>query len=248
MMVREPTSEIPVVILAGGNPVDLQGCLQPKACVMVAGRSMLAHVLALYTAKGFRRFTVCSGNGHDQVARVADVLRESPAATQGHDLDLRVVFTGDQAGTAHRIRKAMQLWPHARTVAVSYVDIVSDVDLVAVLETHNKEQVAVTLTAVNLPTRFKPLGVNLFTARVRGLASRPITEDTLVSGGFYFIDRERFSAAVPKWSEHESFEQETLPSLAAVASLAYHKHDGYWQPIDSGRDVRTAEGFLAPGE
>lgn len=245
-MVREPASEIPVVILAGGDLVDLQGRLQPKACVTVAGQSMLAHVVALYTAQGFRRFTVCSGSGHDQVARVADVVRESPAVARGHDLDLGVLFTGDQAGTARRIREAIQLWPQARTVAVSYVDIISNVDLTAVRETHDKERVTATLTAVNLPTRFKPLGVNLFTARVRGLANKPITEDTLVSGGFYFIDRERLSAAVPEWREHDSFEQDTLPSLAAAASLAYHKHDGYWQPIDSGRDVRTAEGFLSP--
>lgn len=243
-MVREAAGEIPVVIFGGGDPVDLQGRLQPKACVMVAGRTMLGHVVALYAAHGFRRFTVCAGAGHEQVAQAAAVAGRSPAVTQGHDLDISVVFTGDRAGTARRLPEAMQLWPHARTFAVTYVDIVSDVDITAVRETHDRERVAATLTAVNLPTRFKPLGVNLFTARVRGLANRPITEDTLVSGGFYFIDRERFAAAVPDWTAHESFEQETLPGLAAVSALAYHKHDGYWQPIDSGRDVRVAEMLL----
>jgi hypothetical protein len=46
------------------------------------------------------------------------------------------------------------------------------------------------------------------------------------------------------WQAHENCEQETLPSPAASGSLFYPKHDGYWQPIDSGRDVRMAEQHL----
>jgi glucose-1-phosphate cytidylyltransferase len=136
------------------------------------------------------------------------------------------------------------LLPGAHTIAVSYVDIISDVDLSAVLATHRAEDVAATLTAVNLPTRFKTLGVNLFSARVRGLAAKPITEDTLVSGGYYFLDPPRLVNAVPEWDRHESFEQHTLPRLAAAAALVYYKHEGYWQPIDSGRDMRMAERHL----
>ncbi len=244
MIEPESAADIPVVILAGGDPVDLQGRLQPKACVSVAGRPMLAHVVAHYAAHGFRRFIVCSGVGHEQVVQAAEVAKRSMQATPGDGVELHVVFTGERAGTARRLREALrELW-RSRTVAVAYVDIVSDVDLTAVRETHEAERASATLTAVNLPTRFKPLGVNLFSARVRGLANRPITEDTLVSGGYYFLNLERFSAGAPDWSEHESFEQDTLPCLAAASSLAYHKHDGYWQPIDSGRDVRLAEKHL----
>lgn len=235
-------ADIPVVILAGGELVDLQGKIQPKAAIEVGGRPMLVHVLDHYRRFGFRRFLVCSGSGHEQVVAVAGHASRR-AGCEGVFLD--VVFTGESAGTARRLREALHRLPHDGTVAVSYVDIVNDVDLTAVLGTHVAEAGAVTLTAVNLPTRFKPLGVNPFTARVRGLATKPITEDTLVSGGFYFLDQERFTAMAKGWQAHENFEQETLPALAASGSLFYHKHDGYWQPIDSGRDVRTAEQYLA---
>jgi glucose-1-phosphate cytidylyltransferase len=244
MIEPESAADIPVVILAGGDPVDLQGRLQPKAYVSVAGRPMLAHVVSHYSAYGFQRFMVCSGAGHEQVVQAAEVAKRSMHATRGDDVEIGVVFTGERAGTARRLRKALRELPHSRTVAVTYVDIVSDVDLTAVRETHETERAAATLTAVNLPTRFKPLGVNLFSARVRGLANKPITEDTLVAGGYYFLNRERFAAVAQDWSAHESFEQDTLPCLAAASSLVYHKHDGYWQPIDSARDVRIAETFF----
>jgi glucose-1-phosphate cytidylyltransferase len=240
----ESAADIPVVILAGGDPVDLQGRLQPKACISVAGRPMLAHVVSHYSAYGFRRFMVCSGAGHEQVAQATEVAKRSMHATRGNDVEMGVVFTGERAGTARRLREALRELPHSRTVAVTYVDIVSDVDLTAVRETHETERAAATLTAVNLPTRFKPLGVNLFSARVRGLADKPITEDTLVSGGYYFLNLARFAALARDWSAHESFEQDTLPCLAAASSLVYQKHDGFWQPIDSARDIRIATASL----
>lgn len=241
-MNRAPSAaEIPVVILAGGELVDLQGRKQPKATVEVGGRPILAHVVNRYRHHGFRTFLVCTGLGHEQVVAVA---KQMAIHDVGANVAIEVAFTGDSAGTATRLREAFRRLPDHGTIALSYVDIVSDVDLAAVLATHISEAGAVTLTAVNLPTRFKPLGVNLFTARVRGLATKPITEDTLVSGGFYFVDRSRFADVMHDWQSHESFEQETLPSLAASASLFYHKHDGYWQPIDSGRDVRIAERFI----
>lgn len=244
MIASDSAADIPVVILAGGDPVDLQGRLQPKACISVNGQPMLTQVVAHYLAHGFRRFMVCSGAGHDQVVQAAEIAKRNMRAKTNDAVEVQVVFTGERAGTARRLHEALRELPHSRTVAVTYVDIVSDVDLTAVRETHETEQAAATLTAVNLPTRFKPLGVNLFSARVRGLANRPITEDTLVSGGYYFLDPERCAAAVPDWNTHESFEEGTLPCLAAASCLVYHKHDGYWQPIDSGRDVRTAARHL----
>jgi len=241
----ESSADIPVVIFAGGDLVDLQGRLQPKACVRVGGRSLLAHVVQQFRSHGFHQFLVCSGAGHEQVVRESASLAEAAAASHGAAPVIDVRFTGDSAGTACRLRQALETLPSARTVAISYVDIVSDVDLTAVRQTHDTEGVAATLTAVNLPTRFKPLGVNLFSSRVRGLATKPITEDTLVTGGYYFLNRELFAAAIGDWSGHQSFEEQTLPCLAAAANLVYHKHDGYWQPIDSGRDVRMAEKFLS---
>jgi len=237
----ESTADIPVVILAGGDLVDLQGRLQPKGCVLVAGRPMLAHIVDHYRRYGFQRFLVCSGTGHEQVVEIANNERKR---LEGEGGAMNVVFTGESAGTSRRLREAFRLLPHDRTVAVSYVDIISDVDLAVVLGTHIAEAGVVTLTAVNLPTRFKPLGVNLFSARVRGLAIKPITEDTLVSGGYYFINQKQFAEVMRDSDKQESFEQETLPSLAASAALFYHKHDGYWQPIDSGRDVKMAEQYV----
>lgn len=235
------TPDIPVIILAGGHCVRLQGDLQPKACLQVNGVSMLAHTVSHYRKYGFRQFVVCTGAGHKKVEALVqgpefkrDVL---PGGVEG----VQLLFTGDASGTSARLHRAMQALPGAATLAASYVDILCDVNLKEVLSTHEQEGAAVTLTAVNLPTRFRAIGVTLFSSRVRGFASKPITEDTLVCGGYYFINRQLVAEQLGDWSNHDSLEDETLPLLASKGALHYHKHDGYWQSIDSDRDVRSGE-------
>lgn len=206
---------------------------------------MLAHTVSHYRNHGFREFLVCTGSGHQKIEALvrSDAFQAGvrPSGPEG----LNLLPTGDAAGTATRLCQAMQCFPDAPTVAVTYVDILCDVDLKDVLATHEREGAAVTLTAVNLPTRFRAIGVALFSSRVRGFASKPITEDTLVCGGYYFVDRHRFLEQVGDWSKHNSLEDDTLPLLASKGGLHYYKHDGYWQSIDSDRDIRSGETHFA---
>ena len=236
--------EIPVVIFAGGNEVELQGRTIPKACVSVAGKSMIAHTLNHYQKFGYRKFLVCSGAGHGKISdEIASIEKE--AGKDGFPaIQISIKHTGEVAGTAKRLRIALEDLRAYDTVALTYVDIVSDVDLGVIQKTHQEEQSIVTLTAVHLPTRFKALGVALFSARVRGFAAKPITENTLVCGGYYFLNPRRLFSDVPEWAEHESFENETLPTLAMHQAVAYHKHEGFWQSIDSQRDIKACEEFL----
>lgn len=242
---KRQTSDIPVIILAGGHCVRLQGELQPKACLHVGGVSMLARTISHYRRYGFRDFLVCTGAGQEKVEFLVQGREFGADVLQGGTDGIKLLFTGDASGTAARLHQAMKCFPDSATMAASYVDILCDVNLEEVLSTHEQEHAAMTLTAVNLPTRFRAIGVTLFSSRVRGFATKPITEDTLVCGGFYFIDRERIGAQLGDWSKHDSLEDETLPLLASKGALHYLKHDGYWQSIDSDRDIRMAEGHLA---
>lgn len=168
------------------------------------------------------------------------------SSCQGRDsLQILVKPTGESSGTAQRLSLAMEEVEDALTLAVTYVDIVSNVNLEEVREVHYEEKAAVTLTAVHLPTRFKALGVDLFSSRVRGFASKPITENTLVCGGFYFLSPSRLLEKAPDFERSQSFENEILPFLAMSRSLAYYRHEGAWQSVDSGRDIRISEEILA---
>lgn len=240
-----PAFDIPVIILAGGHCVHLQGELQPKACLKVRGISMLAHTIAQYRRHGFRKFFVCTGSGHQKVETlVREENNQIEFAPSGAD-GIKLLRTGEATGTGNRLFQAMQSLPRAPIVAVSYVDILCDVNLKEVLLAHENEGAAMTLTAVNLPTRFRAIGVALFSSRVRGFAAKPITEDTLVCGGYYFLSPDRLTAKIGDWSRQDSLEDDVLPLLASKGCLHYHKHDGYWQSIDSDRDIRIAEQHLA---
>ena len=237
-------AEIPVIILAGGNLVEMQGKIQPKGCLRVMGLTLLQHTIRHFWKYGHRNFLVCTGKGHEQILVEADICRRFISGQGRGDAHIQVKFTGDLAGTAGRIGSALLDLKKHPTVALSYVDIVSNVDVRGVLAVHQEENTAVTLTAVHLPTRFKPLGAALFAPRVLGFASKPITENTLVCGGYYFLNPGQVQESVWFGQKEKSFEDDILPSLAVGRNLAYYKHEGFWQCIDSSRDIRICEEML----
>ena len=244
-MKPSPPEKIPVVILAGGNQVEFQGVIMPKACVIVAGKSMIAHTLNHYQRFGHQQFVVCSGSGHEKICEEVVRFKKGSKKSGSLPIEVRIKHTGEKSGTARRIREVFEDISKIETVAVTYVDIISDVDLNEIRRTHIEEKSITTLTAVHLPTRFKALGVALFSPKVQGFATKPITENTLVSGGFYFLNPRRLLSEVSSWKYHESFENDTLPCLAMQQEVAYQKHEGFWQSVDSPRDIRTCEEFLS---
>ena len=241
----ERPADTGVVVLAGGNMVELQGKMQPKACVKVSGRSLLDHTLSHYQKFGYRKFIICTGLGHEMILAEAENLRGSTSRGGKDSVQILVKPTGESSGTAQRLRLAMEEAGDPLTLAVTYVDTISNVNSEQAREVHSEEKAAVTLTAVHLPTRFKALGVDLFSSRVRGFASKPITENTLVCGGFYFLSPSQLLQKAPDFERSQSFENEILPFLAMSRSLAYYRHEGAWQSIDSGRDIRISEEILA---
>jgi len=248
-MDEDKPAEIPVIILAGGNLVELQGKIQPKGCLRVMGQTLLQRTIRHYWKYGHRKFLVCTGSGHEKILAEADICRCSILGQGRGEGQVQVKFTGESAGTAERIGSALLDLRNHPIVAITYVDIVSNVDVREVLAVHLEEKAAVTLTAVHLPTRFKSLGAAPFSPRVLGFATKPITENTLVCGGYYFLNLGQAQECGLFGQEQKSFENDSLPPLAVSRKVAYYKHEGFWQCVDSSRDIRICEetiGLLSP--
>lgn len=236
---------IPVMILAGGSPVNINGTLMPKASIKVNGLPLLAHTVEKYFRSGFRRFIVCVGEGYQQIQSDWNSLGALASHEHLKQATVQFVFTGGQNATASRLLQGLEyVKDEPETIAVSYVDTVSDVDLLEVLEFHRKYGVAVTMTAVNLPTRFKVIGYNALSPFVRGFSAKPIIENNLVSGGYYFVQRVALEQDSDRQSSRLSFENDLLPRWAMKGQAVFFQHLGFWQFVDSSRDVQAAETVL----
>ncbi len=245
MMTHE---SIPVVVLAGGKPVNFGRGYIPKGSIRINGIPLVIHIINKYINSGFSDFYICAGEGFESIQEDLALIQQVRSLVPDVPIKIQLIYTGGIDSTGSRVRQALAyLGKKTGTIAISYIDTISDVPLEEVLKLHEAKQAEVTMTAVNLPTRFKVIGHDVFSPRVRGFSKKPIIENNIVSGGFYFVECEAF-LAVDNPSTNYHFENDFLHVSAEKGKAYYYKHEGYWQFIDGPRDINDVEAFIGKQE
>ena len=113
-------------------------------------------------------------------------------------------------------------------------------ELVAFHRRHGK---LATVTAVRPPARFG--GLVFEGDRVAEFTEKPQIGEGWINGGFFVLE-----PAVLDYIEGDEsiWEREPLERLAADGQLMAFRHDGFWQPMDTLRDVRLLESLWESGD
>lgn len=253
--------EMEAVILAGGMGTRLreETGIRPKPMIEIGGVPILIHIMRLYRHFGVRRFVVCLGYK-------GDVIRDYFINYRLHNADLEVdlstnavrvlgdvapldwtvtlVETGADAQTGSRIRRALR---HVRGQAffATYGDGVANVDMSALLETHMRSGRLGTVTAVHPPSRFGEIDID--GGEVRTFREKPQIGEGWINGGFMVIDKRAIEPIAPD-DPANSLEVDVLPRLAHEGQLAVHRHGGFWQCMDTYRDMTLLNEMWADGK
>lgn len=238
----ENKKNIPVVILAGGEYVYINDSgKSTKAAVEVNGKPLIFHIISYYASYGFKLFYICLGKGSEDILKIVQNVK---FYTDLSDIEIIPVFTGGLNATGSRIFQLKNYLLNYPRFAISYTDTIGDINLNELLKYHDKSQKKITLTAVNLPTRFKILGYTEDSNFVKGFSPKPILDQNLILGGFYFIESSVLNEPIFNSSINCNFENDVLPYFIQVKELIYYKHDGFWHYVDSRRDVRIVENYF----
>ncbi len=246
-----------VVILAGGLGTRLQEetSTRPKPMVEIGGRPMLWHIMHLYAAHGLKEFVLALGykaefvrsyflDYHAVSRDVTVALVDGSATTHGaarEDWKLHLIDTGLETQTGGRLRRLRQ-WIGDEPFCLTYGDGVSDVDISRVIAFHMKHGRLATVTAVRPPARFGAL--ELDGDQVRRFAEKNHTSEGWINGGFFVLQPKVLDFID---SDATLWEKEPLERLAAEGQLRAFKHEGFWQPMDTLRDLRLLESLWASG-
>jgi glucose-1-phosphate cytidylyltransferase len=126
---------------------------------------------------------------------------------------------------------------------LTYGDGVADVNISELIKFHQNSGNMATLTAVQPPARFGAL--NLSQNQVLGFEEKPKGEGAWINGGFFVLSPSILSK-IP--SENCSFEFDVLPKIALEGQLGAYKHTGFWQPVDTLRDLTRLEEEVTSGK
>jgi len=223
-----------VVVLCGGKGTRLSEYTEqiPKPLIEVGGKPILSHIMDMYGHYGHNDFILCLGYKGDKI-------REFFKDEDRYDIEF--VDTGVDSNKADRIMK-IKNYVKEDNFFVTYGDDLSDVDINALLEFHNKNKKIVTLTAVDLVSPFGILEINK-KFEVTRFKEKPKLNH-LMNGGFYVFNKKIFDYI----KKGHDLEKETFEDLSKEKMIAAFYHKGFWKSMNTLKDVMELDELFANGK
>jgi glucose-1-phosphate cytidylyltransferase len=245
------------VILAGGlgSRMSEETVVRPKPMVEIGDKPILWHIMKMYSSHGINDFVVCLGyRGYVIKEFFANYYLHSCDVTfdlAGNGMEIHqssaepwrvtLVDTGAETMTGGRLRRVFD-YVRDESFCFTYGDGVADVDIGALVDFHHGHGALATVTAVQPPGRFGAL--ELEGERVTGFAEKPHGESGWINGGFFVL-----SPGVESYLGDDAtvWEREPMEGLARDGQLAYYTHRGFWQPMDTLRELRQLQALWESG-
>ena len=250
------------VILAGGRGTRLQEETDviPKPMVRVGGIPLIEHIMRIYAVNGVSEFVVALGyrgelikdyfaNHYLQRRDLTVEMRDGAVEMHPTHEDalwdnwrIHLIDTGLDTMTGGRIRRLRE-WLADDTFCLTYGDGLGNVDVAASLAFHRAQGATATLTAVHPPTRWGHL--DLDGPLVSDFREKPQTTEGWINGGFYVLEPSVIDLIE---GDNTIFEQDPLPALSHRGGLHAFRHEGFWQGIDTLRDLVQMRDLWESGE
>jgi NDP-sugar pyrophosphorylase family protein len=220
------------IILAGGKAERLGTVAagRPKALVPVAGRPLAAYQLALLRRAGVERVIVSCAVGQEDLFQ---------SELEGLGVEVVTAPEPERLGRGGGLRLAAGARAEEGDVFALNGDELIDVELSALLDRHREAGAAATIVVAPLPSDFGVVDLGPENA-VTGFRETP-TLPYWASCGVYVLGEEAI-ARLPERGDHE---RTTFPELAAEGRLAAFRHEGIWLSVNTPKDLRVAEDFVA---
>jgi len=220
------------IILAGGKAERLGDTAggKPKSLVSLAGRPLAAYQVAALAGAGV---------GHVIVSCAAGAGAEFERELAGLGADMTVVEEHEPLGRGGGLRFAASARREQEDFYALNGDELLALDLAALLARHREAGAAATITVTQPPSSFGVVQLD-GSGMVTGF-DEAARVPYWVSCGVYVLSDEAVEA-LPERGDHET---STFPELAAGGRLAAYRYDGVWITINTPKDLRRAEEYIA---
>lgn len=239
-----------VVILAGGlgTRISEESHLKPKPMIDIGGKPILWHVMKEYSHYGYNDFIICAGYKQhvikewfaDYYLHNSDVTFDFTAENKmtvhnnvAEPWKVTIVDTGLKTMTGGRIKRIKQ-YIGDEPFLMTYGDGVSDVNINELVEFHKSHGRIATLTAVHVGQRFGVLDIDKEKKTITAFREKSAADGSRINAGYMVFNPEIFDYID---GDDTVLEQEPLRKLVEVGELKAFKHNGFWQCMDTRREM-----------
>ena len=214
-----------VVILAGGFGTRMSEYTKsiPKPMIKIQGKPILIHIMSHYYNFGFDEFYIALGYK-------GNVIKQYFKKNK-FPWKINLIDTGLNTMTGGRIKRLKKFLKN-QTFLLTYGDGLSDVNINKLVSFHKKKKKLITLTAVRPPARFGAIKIR--GSYVKYFKEKSQIDEGWINGGFFVVDP-KFLKLIKRDSTF--LEREPLEKATNNNQLVAYKHYGFWQCLDTKRDI-----------
>lgn len=249
-----------VVLLAGGygTRISEESGIRPKPMLEIGGKPILWHIMKGYSYYGYNDFIICCGYKQHIIKEwfanyylynsdvMFDFTNRSEMTVYNNVSEpwrVTLVDTGLNTMTGGRIRRVRK-YVGDEPFMLTYGDGVCDVDLSELVKYHQSCKKKATITAVQQQQQKGVLEIGADNA-VRSFREKQSKDAALINAGFMVLEPEVFEYLD---GDDCIFEQQPMQRLAEEGELMSYKHIGFWQCMDTKRELDILERYWDSGK
>jgi glucose-1-phosphate cytidylyltransferase len=236
------------VLLAGGLGTRMreETEFRPKPMVDVGGRPVLWHIMKVLASQGITDFVILTGYKGDVIRRYFHdyeslnldftVQLGQNSSTEYHGVHgedgwrVTILDTGALSLTGERLLRAKEHLMDSRFI-LTYGDGLADINLENLITQHISSDSVVTLSMARPNSRFGVLETDS-AGRITKFAEKAQGSE-LVNIGYMIAEPELLDYLEPG----QALEDGPLKKLAQAGKLSGFLHEGFWQPMDTQREL-----------
>lgn len=249
-----------VVLLAGGlgTRISEESQYKPKPMIEIGGMPILWHIMKEYSNYGFNEFIICAGYKQHMIKEwFADYFLHTSDITFDFTQQNRIIVhnqhtepwkvtvvdTGLNTMTGGRIKR-IQKYIGNEAFMMTYGDGVCDVNINKLVEFHRSHGKYATLTAVMLEQSKGILDLGSDNA-VKSFREKSSMDSNPINAGYMVLEPEVFDYLD---GDKCVFERKPLECLAKDGQLMSYIYKGYWQCMDTRKEMMDLEALWDSGK
>jgi glucose-1-phosphate cytidylyltransferase len=221
-------NKLQVVILCGGKGTRIRNFKKniSKPLIKINRITILERIIRVYSGQGFKNFLILTGYKAHQYSNF-----------KIQDLNIKILFTGVNSGTAQRIYKAKKFL-YKKDFFLTYGDTIGDFSIKKVEDIVNKKNFIVSLCTYSF---FLNKGILKIKKNKFLKSFYEKNHKFYFNAGYYYVKKFFFNYLD---KSHVSLEEEILPYLAKKNKIVISQELKYWYPVDNKNDFSLAKRFF----
>ena len=237
-----------VMILAGGKGTRFAEYTDkiPKPMILANGKPLLDHIISIYSKFNIKNIVILAGYKKEKIIEHYESSSKRVSKTEdifedNQNTKISVLDTGLETMTGGRLKIGAE-YLNEESFYLTYGDGIANIQLDKLTQFFIEQKTIATVTAVRPPARFGSLEID--NNLVTNFGEKDNTSSGWINGGFFVFKREILNYLTDL---EEVLERKPLELLATEKELSAFKHEGFWQPCDTIRELEILEKAMESG-